>query len=288
MSLTVITVSKASQALRGDLTKWMQEVATGVYVGRFSARIRQELWKRVQVSIKSGEATLTYQTNNELGYRVETLNTHREMIDFEGLELVFLPKKSNVSSTQLGFSKAAKFRKARKYADRSKRTTDQSYVIIDIETDGLNSQKNQIIELGAIRIRPDRCEWFSSLLMYEGGLPEEIVSLTGITDELLAKKGQPFEVAIREFHEFIGDDDLVGYNLKFDLSFLNRKLREYSLPPLTNKKIDLLRMIKKEHPFLDNYQLSSVLSVYQITDRVKHRALEDCKVTAQLAMKVIK
>jgi CRISPR-associated endoribonuclease Cas2 subtype I-E len=65
--MIVITLSKVPPSLRGVLTKWCQEVQTGVYVGRFSARIRDSLWERIQRDIGSGEAIhrlLTQKTNS--------------------------------------------------------------------------------------------------------------------------------------------------------------------------------------------------------------------------------
>lgn len=60
MSLTVITLKKAPLFLRGDLTKWMQEISPGVYVGNFNSKIRELLWQRVVESVGSGEATMTF------------------------------------------------------------------------------------------------------------------------------------------------------------------------------------------------------------------------------------
>ena len=44
MPFTVITLKSSPSSLRGDLTKWMQEIATGVYVGNFNKKVREELW----------------------------------------------------------------------------------------------------------------------------------------------------------------------------------------------------------------------------------------------------
>lgn len=44
MPLTIITISKVKNSLRGDLTKWMQEIDTGVYVGNFNSKVRENLW----------------------------------------------------------------------------------------------------------------------------------------------------------------------------------------------------------------------------------------------------
>ncbi len=67
MAMTVITISNAPMSLRGDLTKWMQEIATGVYMGNLNPRVREELWERVAESVGQGQATLCYAARNELG-----------------------------------------------------------------------------------------------------------------------------------------------------------------------------------------------------------------------------
>ena len=91
MALTVITLKNSPPSLRGDLTKWMQEISTGVYVGNFNTKIREELWDRVVESVGSGEATMTYAYRNEIGYKFETHNSNKISIDFDGIPLVFTP-----------------------------------------------------------------------------------------------------------------------------------------------------------------------------------------------------
>lgn len=61
MPLTVITMTNCPLSLRGDLTKWMQEIATGVYVGNFNSRVREELWKRIEDSVGNGANELFFQ-----------------------------------------------------------------------------------------------------------------------------------------------------------------------------------------------------------------------------------
>ena len=59
MPFTVITLSKVPSSLRGDLTKWLQEVASGVYVGNLNTKVREKLWDRVKDNLKDGEATIS-------------------------------------------------------------------------------------------------------------------------------------------------------------------------------------------------------------------------------------
>ena len=51
--------------LRGDLSKWLCEINTGVYVGNVSSRVRDANWDRDCENLKNGQATLVFNTNNE-------------------------------------------------------------------------------------------------------------------------------------------------------------------------------------------------------------------------------
>ena len=82
-------------SLRGDLTKWLQEISTGVYVGNINARVRDELWKRITNNIKQGQATMSFPKRNEIGYDFVVFNTKRKVIDCDGIPLVFLPKETS-------------------------------------------------------------------------------------------------------------------------------------------------------------------------------------------------
>ena len=93
MPFTVITLKNVPPSLRGDLTKWMQEISTGVYVGNFNSRVREYIWKRVCDSAETGEATISYSFRNEIGYNFETLNSGRTVIDCDGIPLVLVDRK---------------------------------------------------------------------------------------------------------------------------------------------------------------------------------------------------
>ena len=91
MPMTVITLSKVSNSLKGDLSKWMQEIATGVYIGNFNSKVRDKLWERIQDAVGNGEATISYPMRNEIGYTFNTLNTRREIYDSDGIPLFCFP-----------------------------------------------------------------------------------------------------------------------------------------------------------------------------------------------------
>ena len=67
--------------LRGDLSKWLCEINTGVYVGNVSARVRDALWERVCQNIKNGQATMVFTTSGEQRMDFRTHNTAWEPVD---------------------------------------------------------------------------------------------------------------------------------------------------------------------------------------------------------------
>lgn len=288
MPMTVITVTNAPPSLKGDLTKWMQEISTGVYIGNFNAKIREQLWKRVKDSIGNGQATISFRYNNEIGYRFHTFQTIQQSIDYDGIQLVIFPNKEKKSEDKLktGFSNAAKFRKAEIFKNISNNKINKKIIILDIETDGLDSNINNIIEIGAIKVSKDKIEKINLLINTYKKIPKKIEELTGIDNLLLEQKGINKKIALEQLLEFIEDLPIIGYYIDFDIQFINKELEEIGKGKLQNKTFDLLKFVKKEKMFLNNYKLSTVLREYNIEEKVIHRALSDAEVTLKLAYKV--
>ena len=288
MPLTVITVKNAPLSLKGDLSKWMQEIATGVYVGNFNSSVRKELWDRVKKGVGRGEATISFYHRNEIGYDFDTINTQREVYYCEGIPLVFLPNDGveDKTSSDLGYSDASKFRKAKKYSAASNIRISKPFIVLDIETDGLDEYKNSIIEIAAIKVCESENQEFSSLIKQDISLPKTISDLTGITDSLLHKEGRTQDNVLNDFLDFIKTYDLVGYKMDFDVKFINYQLKKTGLPLIKNKKYDLIRYVKKEKRALSSYTLESALNSYGISSKVPHRALGDARLILELLTKL--
>lgn len=294
MPFTVITLSKVPSSLRGDLTKWLQEVASGVYVGNLNTKVREKLWDRVKDNLKNGEATISYYYRNEIGYKFETINGDREVLDSEGLPLVLIKKeiKEKDKSLKEGFSKAAQFKKIKNIEhSKVKKSIDKKdikkYAVLDLETDGLNPVHDNIIEIGVVKVG-EKQENFQRFIKIEGKLPEEIKKLTKIDDEMLEEKGIPLKRALEEFIDFIGDTRILGYNVAFDIKFLNSSLEKEGLAKINNKVYDIMQFVKKDNLFLNNYKLETALKSYSIDEEVPHRALEDAILEEKLIHKVNK
>lgn len=87
--MVVITLEKVPPSLRGELSRWMIEVQTGVYVGSMSAKIRDDLWNKVVQHAGAGRCTQLYQANNEQGFLIRTHGEmNRSVIELDGYQLV--------------------------------------------------------------------------------------------------------------------------------------------------------------------------------------------------------
>jgi len=163
----------------------------------------------------------------------------------------------------------------------------KKYAVLDLETDGLNPFNDNIIEIGVVKVG-EKQENFQRFIRIEGKLPEEIKSLTRIDDEMLEEKGIPLKRALEEFIDFIGDTIILGYNVAFDIKFLNSSLEKEGLAKINNKVYDIMQFVKKDNLFLNNYKLETVLKSYGIDEKVPHRALEDAILEEKLIHKVNK
>lgn len=87
--MLVIVVENAPPRLRGRLAVWLLEVRAGVYVGSYSKRVREHIWKQVEEGIEDGNAVLVWRSTSEAGFDFVTLGANRRLpADFDGVQLV--------------------------------------------------------------------------------------------------------------------------------------------------------------------------------------------------------
>jgi CRISPR-associated protein Cas2 len=92
--MMVIVVENVPPRLRGRLAVWLLEIRAGVYVGKYSRRVREMIWNQVSEGIGEGNAVLTWSTNTESGFDFMTIGKNRRIpVEMEGVKLVsFLPE----------------------------------------------------------------------------------------------------------------------------------------------------------------------------------------------------
>ncbi len=87
--MMVIAVENAPPRLRGRLAVWLLEIRAGVYVGRYSARVRDRIWEQVEAGIGDGDAVMCWAAPTDQGYAFLTAGHNRRMpVNFDGLTLV--------------------------------------------------------------------------------------------------------------------------------------------------------------------------------------------------------
>lgn len=156
-----------------------------------------------------------------------------------------------------------------------------SFVVVDVETTGLSPDKNQVIEIGAARIRNGEVvATYQQLLSPMQALPPMIVGLTGITDDML--QGQPsFRDIAEELLAFLGEDPLLGHNVEFDYRFLRTEFSRIG-KVYEAKVIDSLIIARTLLPHLESRSLENLCRYYDIKNERAHRALCDAVVTFKI------
>ncbi len=92
--MTVLILERVPATLRGELSRWMIEPRTGVFVGKVSAMVRDRLWDKARLGAKSGAGMMLYSSPTEQGFTARSFGeTARDLVDWEGLTLVYTPKR---------------------------------------------------------------------------------------------------------------------------------------------------------------------------------------------------
>ena len=124
---------------------------------------------------------------------------------------------------------------------------DLSLVFFDVETTGLNPhEKDAICEIGAVKMKEDVIvDTFQTLINPKREIPHYVSSIHHIYDEDV-KDAPYFEDIADKFLDFLKDSIICGYNLSFDLNFLNKELERIKYPLLENfPTIDVLKMARR-------------------------------------------
>jgi CRISPR-associated protein Cas2 len=90
--MVVVILERVSPSLRGELTRWLLEPRTGVFVGRVSAMVRDKLWEHICSRAGGGVGLLIYPADSEQGYALRSYGaTSRTIGDLDGLSLIHIP-----------------------------------------------------------------------------------------------------------------------------------------------------------------------------------------------------
>lgn len=156
------------------------------------------------------------------------------------------------------------------------------YVLVDIETTGLSPVTDEIIEIGAIKVKQNRIvDKYNELIKVNRDLPPFITNLTGITNEMLKTGKSPITV-YKEFIDFVGENVIIGHNVNFDLGFLTNKCKKYINYNLTNDYIDTMYLARRLVKNTMNYKLGTLAEYFNVSYEGAHRGLKDVEITYEV------
>ena len=157
----------------------------------------------------------------------------------------------------------------------------KSYIAFDLETTGLSPDKNEIIEVGALKVREGKVvDRFMEFVCPTCEIPDKVVEITGITNDMVCNSRCNCDV-VTDFIDFCEDDILIGHNIKFDYSFVKASAVKLGLS-FEKKGIDTLKIARKIHKDLESKSLGSLCDYYHIENPAAHRAYYDALSTARL------
>jgi DNA polymerase-3 subunit alpha (Gram-positive type) len=174
------------------------------------------------------------------------------------------------------------------YEERHIKLDDATFVVFDVETTGLSTAYDVIIELAAVKIRDGKViDKFECFANPHRPLTEKIIELTNITDDML-KDAPEVDDVIREFHEFIGDAIVVAHNASFDMGFLYAAYEKAGITGVKHPVIDTLELSRLLNPTLKNHRLNTLCKKYGIELVQHHRAIYDTEATGYLLLQLLK
>lgn len=159
----------------------------------------------------------------------------------------------------------------------------QEFVAFDTETTGIWAPVNRIVEIGAVKFRLNQTEHidFQTLVNPERPMPEEVIKIHGITDQMVSKAPN-IKTALNDFISFCGDAVMIAHNASFDISFIATESERSELNLPGNQILDTIEIFKKFFPGLKSYSLLALAHEFSLAKSQTHRALDDARLVRLL------
>ena len=153
------------------------------------------------------------------------------------------------------------------------------FVVVDLETTGLDPDRHEIIEIGAIKFdcALEVHATFQSLVVPSKRVSSKITEITGLNRKTLVRDGHPLAQILPQFLEFCEDLPIVAFNAKFDRSFVEAACDAALLSRPTGSWICALENSRLAWPGRSSYRLSALCADGGVDLSGEHRALTDCE-----------
>lgn len=224
--MIVVVLSSCPPSLRGDLTKWLFEISTGVYIGHIAARVRDSLWERIVSSVGTGRAIMAFSADNDQRFDIRVHNTEWSLEEIDGIKVMM--RQGAGSTLSHGFSNASRMRKAMK----PRAVRGSSYTAAYIGYSSPSTRAGHITEVDFT-----------------------IVSNGSVVDAGGWREGEPEDALERSLDIILKSDRLVMYRAGRQVQFLeacaNIRLEK-------GRVTDLHEMIKERSLTLEDTGLESI------------------------------
>ena len=162
----------------------------------------------------------------------------------------------------------------------------KDYIVLDVETTGLDRTNDKIIEIGMIKVENGKVsDYYESLVNPGIHIPSAASNVNGIYDKDVSE-APTIENIIDGISAFIGTLPIVGHNTNFDIAFLAREMSENGL----EKHLyyyDTISICKDVALPVPNHKLETIMKYFEIKDVQAHRAVADAEVTLAVLQKCI-
>ena len=165
-------------------------------------------------------------------------------------------------------------------------TLDTTFVVFDLETTGLQYDRDKIIEIGAVKVvNGELTETFSCLVDPEMHIPEDATKVNGIVDSDVKGQHTIGEV-IGDFYKFCDGATIVSYVLDFDMKFMEYNARQHGYI-FENPTLDAFVLAKQKLKGIKNYKLGTVCVACDVLLENAHRAVYDAVATGEVLVKLL-
>ena len=165
---------------------------------------------------------------------------------------------------------------------------ETEFSVFDLETSGLYPDKDEILEIAALKLRGKEIMGrFEELVRPTKSVPIEAERVHGLNEIFLLANGRKIEEVMKEFFNFIGDSIIIGHNIKeFDWLFIIDYCQKRSMPVPANKMIDTLELSRKVLS-LPSYTLGNVAKHFGHEHVNAHRAMPDVEFNAKVFIELM-
>jgi DNA polymerase-3 subunit epsilon len=172
--------------------------------------------------------------------------------------------------------------------DRTAAFDATRFVVVDVETTGLNLMTDTLISIGAVAVVNGRvalADSFSVVLQQRTSSRKENILIHGISGSA-QREGVPPADALLAFLEYLGKSPLVAFHVAFDETMIKRALRQYLGVSFKHPWLDLAYVLPALHPDLtrSHRALDDWSNHFDIRNDDRHNALADALATAQLLL----